>query len=112
MAITLTTPTTAVVAVRIPHGSDGGLATDAERRLARLDGVRDVTVDELRGLQPRLSATVATVGVAIDSTVSDAELRDRFGASADVDAIERLDDARRPRPRDAGVAATFISRST
>lgn len=86
------TPTTAIVAVRVPRDSDADLATDAERRLSRIDGVREVAVDGLRGLQPRLSATVVTVAVDIDSTVSVAELRDRFAASASIDAIERLDD--------------------
>lgn len=60
--------TTAVVSVRIPNGADGGLATEAERRLARADGVSDVTVDDLRGLDPGLSATVVTVSVTIEST--------------------------------------------
>lgn len=71
--------TTAVVSVRIPNGADGDLATEAARRLMRTDGVNDVTVDDLRGLEPGLSATVVTVGVTIEltgdlvgATVSDA----------------------------------------
>lgn len=60
--------TTAVVSVRIPNGADGDLATEAERRLTRTDGVNDVTVDDLRGLEPGLSATVVTVGVTIELT--------------------------------------------
>ena len=85
------TRTTAIVAVRIPRGSNADLATDAERRLSGIDGIREVTVDGLRSLDPQLSATVVTVAVTIDSTVPVAELRDRFMASTSIDAIERFD---------------------
>ena len=88
---TAPTQTTGIVAVRIPRGSDAGLATAAERRLAAIEGVRGVTVEEFRGLEPRLSATVVTVEIGIDSTVPVAELRDRFAASTSIDAIERFD---------------------
>lgn len=56
----------AVVSVRIPNGSDADLATEAERRLSRVDGVIDITVEGLRGLEPGLSATVVTVDVTVD----------------------------------------------
>jgi len=95
MAITDTTdsiPVTTTVAVRVPHDSDADLETGAERRLSRLDGVREATVAELRGLRPGLSATVVTVTATIDSSISVAELRDRFQSSTSIDAIERLDD--------------------
>lgn len=58
----------AVVSVRVPDGADGDLTTEAERRLSRADGVADVTVAGLRGLDPGLSATVVTVAVAVEST--------------------------------------------
>lgn len=57
----------AVVSVRIPHGADGDLASEAEQRLVRADGVTDVTVEGLRGLEPGLSATVVTVEVTVDA---------------------------------------------
>lgn len=85
------TKTTGIVAVRIPRGSDAGLATDAERRLAAIEGVHEVSIGDLHDLEPQLSATVVTVEVSIDSTVPVAELRDRFAASTSIDAIERLD---------------------
>jgi hypothetical protein len=95
MAITTgtteSTPTTGIVAVRIPRGSDAGLATDAERRLTAIEGVHEISIGDLRDLEPQLSATVVTVEVSIDSTVPIAELRDRFAASTSIDAIERLD---------------------
>lgn len=56
----------AVVSVRIPHGADDDLATDAEQRLSRVDGVTGVHVDELQRLGPGLLATVTT---AISLTV-------------------------------------------
>lgn len=89
---TTSTQTTAIVAVRIPRGSDTGLATAAERRLAAIEGVHEVTIADFRDIEPQLSATVVTVGVSIDSTVPVAELRDRFAASTSIDAIERLDE--------------------
>ena len=89
---TTSTQTTGIVAVRIPRGTDAGLATDVERRLAAIEGVREVIVEDFHGLEPRLSATVVTVEVSIDSTVSVAELRDRFAASTSIDAIERFDE--------------------
>lgn len=88
---TESTQTTAIVAVRIPRGSDAGLATDVERRIERIEGVHEVAVEDFRGIEPRLSATVVTITVSIDSTVPVAELRDRFAASTSIDAIERLD---------------------
>lgn len=67
-----------VVSVRIPHGADGDLATEAEGRLSRADGVVDVTVEGLRGLEPGLSATVVTVDVTVE-TIS--------GVSVELDEI-------------------------
>lgn len=55
-----------VVSVRIPNGTDGDLTTEAERRLSRADGVVDVAVEGLRGLEPGLSATVVTVAVTVE----------------------------------------------
>lgn len=57
----------AVVEVRVPSGADGDLATEAERRLSRADGVLDVTVEGIRGLEPGLSATVVTVVVTVET---------------------------------------------
>jgi hypothetical protein len=87
------TTVTAVVAVRIPDSSDADLETDAERRLGRIDGVQTVTVDELRGLEPQLSATVVTVAVTIESTVPAAELRERLTSTVSVERVDRLETA-------------------
>jgi hypothetical protein len=81
----------AIITVRVPRDSETDLATEAERRLARIDGVSEVTVEGLRGLEPRLSATAATVAVTVDSTVPVAELRERLADATAIDAIESLD---------------------
>lgn len=71
MAITSDTETrqttTLVVTVRVPNGADGDLTTNAERRLSRADGIFAVTVEELRDLQPGLSATNVTVRIRVET---------------------------------------------
>ncbi|MEA5386743.1 hypothetical protein VB779_06550 [Haloarculaceae archaeon H-GB11] len=69
MAITSDTETrqtTMTVTVRVPNGADGDLTTNAQRRLSRAEGVLAVTVEELRELQPGLSATDVTVRVTVE----------------------------------------------
>ncbi|MFW6436122.1 MAG: hypothetical protein ACOCYZ_00635 [Halococcoides sp.] len=81
-----------VVSVRIPHGSDGTLATEAERRLSRADGVRAATVQELCGLDPGLSATVVTVRVRIEWPAShDRSLAETLTALTGVEIPARPD---------------------
>lgn len=82
---------TAILTVRVPRDSDDDLATDAAGRLGRIDVVREVTVDGLRGIEPRLSATAVTVAVTIDSTGTVAALRDRLADATAVEAILHLD---------------------
>lgn len=81
--------TTVVVSVRIPNGADGDLATETERRLARAAGVSDVIVEELRGLEPELSATVVTAAVTIETAGEQTrrELRDRLAKRSFVEGI-------------------------
>lgn len=83
--------TNALVAVRVPNGATGDLETEAERRLARTDGVSDVAVDDLCGLEPGLSATTVTVAVTVETTdgAVDANLCDRL---ADVSCVEEVVD--------------------
>lgn len=88
-----TTTVTAVLTVRIPDASGADLATDAERRLRRVHGVRTATVDGLRGLEPQVSATLVTVAVTMESTVSVADLRQRLAATVSVDAVDQLSPA-------------------
>jgi hypothetical protein len=79
---------TAIVAVRVPRDSSNDITTAAERRIARADGVTEVTVDGLRGIEPRLSATIVTVAVAIRTTDSTA-ITDRL---TEMHGIESVDD--------------------
>lgn len=82
---------TAITTVRAPRDSGADLATAVRQRLGRIDGVTEVTVDGLRDIEPRLSATAVTVAVTIDTSVAVAELRDRLADTASVEAIEHLD---------------------
>jgi len=85
-----TTTVTAVLAVRIPDSSGADLATDAERRLGRVEGVRAVTVDGLRGLEPRFTATLVTVAVTTESTAAVEDLREQLSDAVCVDTVDRL----------------------
>lgn len=60
--------TETVVSIRIPNGAGEDLETEAERRLSRVAGVRDATIEEMQGLEPGLSATVVTVNVTVQTT--------------------------------------------
>jgi len=62
--------TTATVSIRVPTGTGTKLIPEAETRLSRADGVREVRVTTLRELAPNLSATVITVDVAVRSTTA------------------------------------------
>ncbi|WP_226013564.1 hypothetical protein [Halomicrobium salinisoli] len=79
----------AVVSVRVPDGADGDLATEAERRLSRADGVSDASVEGLRGPDPGLSATVVTVDVTVETTAGG---RSRVGVALDeITGVEVLE---------------------
>lgn len=82
--------TTAVVTIRIPCGADGDLLTDAEKRLTRAAGTADVTIDELYSIDPKLSATLVTVGVTMKFTTptTETEIRKHL---ADVPGLESID---------------------
>lgn len=87
-----TTPaltTAAVVTIRIPCGTGSDLVTEAESRLSRTDGVADVLIEELRRLDPKLSATNITIGVTIHwaTKLSNGEVRARL---ADVSGLESV----------------------
>lgn len=81
--------TTAVVTIRIPCGADGDLVTDAEERLSRAEGIDDVMIDELPDIDPKLSATVITVGITLrcTTTMTDVEVRRRLAEVAGLESI-------------------------
>jgi uncharacterized protein YcnI len=76
---TETHETTTVVTVRVPSGADGDLTSTAERQLCRADGIVAVTVEELHGLAPGLSATDVTARVTIT--------RERSAADRSTEAV-------------------------
>ena len=82
--------TTLVVTVRVPNGADGDLTTNAQRRLSRTDGILAVTVDELRGLQPGLSATDVTVRVTVETagTASGRSVEEALTALTGVETVD------------------------
>ncbi|SDF97160.1 hypothetical protein [Halorientalis regularis] len=86
-----TTTVPAVLAVRIPDSAGADLATGAEQRLGRVEGVHAVTVDGLRGLEPRFTATLVTVAVTIESGAAVEDLRERLSDAVCVDTIDRLE---------------------
>jgi hypothetical protein len=84
--------TTAVVTIRIPCDADSDLVTDAEERLSRAENVDAVAVDELHGIDPKLSATVVTVGVTLRWTAAttDTQVRRWLAAVPGLESIERM----------------------
>ena len=84
--------TTGVVTIRIPCGAASDLVTDAEERLSRAENIDAVAVDELHGIDPKLSATVVTVGVTLRGTaaMTDAQVRRRLAAVPGLESIELI----------------------
>ncbi|QAU12165.1 hypothetical protein EKH57_05150 [Halorubrum sp. BOL3-1] len=84
--------TTAVVTIRIPCGADGDLVTDARERLSQAAAVDDVLIDELHSIEPKLSATVITVKIALrwTTTVPQGEIRDRLAEVPGLESIQRI----------------------
>lgn len=85
-------PTTAVVTIRIPCGADSDLVTDAEERLSRAEDINTVTVDDLHGIEPKLSATTIAVGITIHwtTTMTDAQVRRRLAEVPGLESIKRI----------------------
>jgi len=83
--------TTAVdVTIRIPELAIEDLVNEAETRLDGIDGVHTVTVTDVHGVTPRLSATLVTITGRIELTVSVDELRERLSAMVCIETINRL----------------------
>jgi hypothetical protein len=78
------------VAVRIPAKSNADVVTAAQRRLASIDGVRSVSIDELRDIDPQRPATVVTVATTIDSAVPVDTLRTRLSNVVAVEQVVRV----------------------
>ncbi|MFC7072299.1 hypothetical protein ACFQJ7_05350 [Halovenus rubra] len=55
------------VTVRVPEHDEVDLMTGAQQRLAAVDTVQNVSIEELRGINPRLGATVVIVETALQT---------------------------------------------
>ena len=66
--------------------------TDAEERLLRAEDINTVTVDDLHGIDPKLSATAITIGITLcwTSTMTNAEMRRRLVEVPGLESIERI----------------------
>ncbi|WP_178917851.1 hypothetical protein [Natronomonas gomsonensis] len=84
--------TAAVVTIRIPCGADSDIVTDAEERLSRGEDIDGVSIDELHSLDPKLSATVVTVGITLRWTaaMTDTEVRCWLAEVPGLESIERI----------------------
>ncbi|OSP05548.1 hypothetical protein B9H04_08840 [Halorubrum ezzemoulense DSM 17463] len=84
--------TTAVVTIRIPCDTDSDLVTNAEERLSRAEDIDTVTIDDLHGIAPKLSATTITVGITIrwTTTMTDAQVRRRLAEVPGLESIKRI----------------------
>lgn len=103
MSATLTTTDTetdvqptATLVMRIPRGFDGGLTDGAKARLEQLSNVTAVTVEQLRGMEPRGGAIYATIDVTLTMTFDtnpdslETAVRTTLTDSVSVDSIESL----------------------
>lgn len=81
------------VTVRVPRDDSDGLLGDASRRLARPAGVESVTVEDLRGLDPGLGATVAEIDVRVETAVADgtADVRRLLKAAPGTESVKRAE---------------------
>ncbi len=87
--------TTIDATIRIPELAIAGLVDEAETRLGGIEGIHAVTVVDVRGIKPRLSATLVTITARIEHTISVDELRDRLAASVCIETVDRLTESTR-----------------
>ena len=82
--------TTVDVTIRIPGSAIGDLVTEAERRLGGVDGIHVVSDTDVRGINPRMSATLVTVVATIEYTITTDKLRNRIVDTACIDVLGQL----------------------
>jgi len=87
--------TTIDATIRIPELAIEGLVEEAEQRLDGIDDIHAVTIADVRGVKPRLSATLVTVTGRIQHTVSVDELRERLAATVCIETVDRLTESTR-----------------
>jgi hypothetical protein len=81
------------VAVRVPRNDGTDLLSDATRRVETTDGVDDVEVVELRGVEPTLSATVVTVAFRVEAELTESALESRLADAPGTEAVEHVEPA-------------------
>jgi hypothetical protein len=79
-----------VVTMRIPNGADAPLVADAAHRIERANAVRSVTIEEVRDLEPRLSATIVSLGIRVQVCIgtSNTELNEQLSDVPGLESIE------------------------
>lgn len=82
--------TTVDVTIRIPESAIGDLVTEAERRLGGVDGIHAVSDTDIRGINPRMSATLVTMVATIEYTITTDKLRNRIADTAYIDVVGQL----------------------
>ena len=87
--------TTVDVTIRIPELAIAGLVDEAETRLGGIDGIHAITVADVRGVEPRLSATLVTITAKIEHAISGDELRERLTATVCIETISELAESTR-----------------
>jgi len=87
--------TTVDATIRIPELAIAGLVDEAETRLRDIEGIHAITVVDVCGIKPRLSATLVTITGRIEHTISVDELRDQLAATVCIETVDRLTESTR-----------------
>jgi hypothetical protein len=88
-ATTEKTETCISLSVRVPRDTDASLATAIERRLEGVNAIGTVTIDELHGLKPGLSATVADVTVTLSTGKRNGALQSSLSECVFIKHVEK-----------------------
>lgn len=83
------------VSIRVPCGTDEGLLTTAAERLARVDAVAAVSVEELHDIDPGLSATHITITARVEpaAALRGTDLEPQVTDAPGIALIERIEPA-------------------
>ena len=79
----------AVVDVRVPPTDGDDLVTSARRRLADVDDVQRVAVEDLQGIEPGMPATTVTLAVRVEAgaALTDESVASRLGDAPGAEAV-------------------------
>ena len=70
----------------------GPNTTQVQRAVSETENINAVTVDELRSIDPKLSATVITISITLrwTTTMTDTEVRNRLAEIPGLESIKRI----------------------